>query len=270
MRIALLSDSPTLTTGFGVTASRIAQTLRDAEHDVACFGFKARENSWDASQYGYRIWAAGGGDNWPRVLPEFFAREKPQAVLLNMDIFNAREVLDHCQRAGWQGPTIAYLMLDGLPAYRQYLDALREISAFLITTQTGVEYMRGCGFSRLFLAPPGVEARVFRSLPNARQLREMVGLHDKFMVGVFGRNTERKQQARVLLALAKLRRAGRDSNIFVYFHCNPRGYWHLDEIAQDLGVLDRVLFAGSGSFDETMGVPCESKSAVVNYGVFRF
>jgi glycosyltransferase involved in cell wall biosynthesis len=156
-----------------------------------------------------------------------------------MDLYNLREVISYCDAGGWRGPTSALITPDGLPAYDDYVAVLRRLNRCVVTTETCRQYFVSCGIPVSMVAPPGVERDVFKPLVHRDRLRRAAGLADRFVVGVFGRNCERKQQPRVLLALATFA----DSEVVVYFHCQKRGHWYLDELAQDLKLTDRVFFA---------------------------
>ncbi len=257
MKVALIADSPTLTTGFGVTTNRIARALTSSGHQVVCFGLKLYGEIFDRAAYPFRIWtvAIDPGAPWGELLRRFLDHETPDVVFVNMDIYNLEEVLGYCARAIWSAPMVVYLVLDGIPAYARYLRRILDFAEILVTTEAGAEYLRRCGAKRLHLAPPGVDRDVFRLLPEVGELRRRAGLEGKFLVGCFGRNCERKQQPRILQAVNILHSAGKARNIYLYFHCKPRAYWHLDEIAEQLGLNDRVLFPNEGDFNETAGVP---------------
>jgi hypothetical protein len=122
--IAVLSDSPTLTTGFGRTTEVIAQALHDDGHQVACFGIKARPE--DVGQTPYRVWPAEQGGHWTRTLPEFFQATRPRCLVVNMDAYNAVEVITAARTASYDGPVISYVVFDGLPVGDHFLAVQRS------------------------------------------------------------------------------------------------------------------------------------------------
>jgi len=254
VRIGIIGDSPALTTGFGITTKQIACALSDSAHQVVCFGLKGEEGHHNPNEDSFRILPIPIVDDWPSHLSKLLKNEKLDALLINMDIFNLKEVLTYCNAASWTGPTIAYLILDGTPVYREYLETLPKIQVFMATTNAGRKYLNECGVTDVILAPPGVDPSIFKPSTNVDLLRQQAGLQGKFVVGVFGRNTERKQQARVLLALSRLRQMGEDNDVVVYFHCQTRSYFHLDEIAEELDLKDNVIFSDDLK-DESAGVP---------------
>jgi glycosyltransferase involved in cell wall biosynthesis len=251
--IAVLSDSPTLTTGFGRTTEVIAQALHDHGHQVACFGIKARPE--DIGQTPYRVWPAEQGGHWTRTLPEFFQAMRPRCLVVNMDAYNAVEVITVARTAGYDGPVISYVVFDGLPVGEHYLAVQRSCSAVLASSHAAASYLRSEGIKVTGVAPPGVDTSVFRVLPSRQQIRERAGLADAHVLGVFGVNSERKQTARILAALPQIARHLAPARVALYLHCRQVGYWRLEDMARDLGVADMVNFPRSSAFDEWRGVP---------------
>lgn len=259
MTVAILADAPTLTTGFGVTARRIADALHNAGWEVACFGLKARPGDC-AGHTRYLIWAAERGGHWTDSLGDFFTTTLPRLLLLNMDAYNAVECLDAIRSAGYRGPVASYVVFDGLPVGRHYLDAQRSCDAVIASSRTAAAYLRSNGIDVAAVAPPGVDRDEFAPAPDPAALRERGGLAGTAIVGVFGTNTERKQIPRVLQALPDI--IGRLSGlqILLYLHCRSAGYWRLADIAEELGIADHVLFPSS-AFDEARGIRTASAAS---------
>lgn len=257
--IAILSDSPTLTTGFGRTTRHIAQALHDSGRAVACFGLKAHPDDIKEDT-SYRVWPAEQGDHWTKALPEFFAATRPDCLVVNMDAYNAVEVITAARAAGYPGPVVSYVVFDGLPVGAHYLDIQRTCDAVIASSQTAASYLRSQGLDVAGIAPPGVETEVFRVDPDRDALRTRSGLADAHVIGVFGVNSERKQTARVLATLPSIQRDLAPYRTVLYLHCRPVGFWRLADMAHDLGVADQVLFPVVGAFDEWRGVPTASNS----------
>lgn len=260
MTVAILADSPTLTSGFGRTTQRIAAALTRFGHRVACYGIKAGPQDVP-SNLPYRVWPAEQGGHWTRTLGDFFGEVRPSVLLLNMDAYNAVECVNVCRAAGWAGPTVSYVCLDGLPIARTHLDAQRSCAAVWATSRLGAAYLEGEGLTVSGHLPPGVDLNEFRPLPHRDSLRERIGLGAATVVGVFATNTERKQVARAVAGFAIATRLSPDHDLRLYLHCRPRGHWDLREVAAMHGVADRLIFPGTADFDERHGVPTTSGSA---------
>jgi glycosyltransferase involved in cell wall biosynthesis len=253
--IAILSDSPTLTTGFGRTTRHIAQALHDSGREVACFGLKARPED-GSEDTPYLVWPAEQGDHWTIVLPAFFAATMPECLVVNMDAYNAVEVITAARAAGYEGPVISYVVFDGLPVGSHYLDVQRTCDAVLASSRTAASYLRSNGLQVAGIAPPGVDTDVFRADHDRNALRARAGVAaDARVIGVFGVNSERKQTARVLAALPSIQRELAPARTILYLHCRAVGFWRLADLARDLGVADQVLFPAASAFDEWRGVP---------------
>lgn len=251
--IAVLSDSPTLTTGFGRTTGIIAQGLHDSGHQVSCFGIKARPE--DVGQTPYSLWPSEQGGHWTQTLPEFFQVTKPRCLVVNMDAYNAVEVIAVARAAGYEGPVVSYVVFDGLPVGEHYLAAQRSCQAVLASSRTAAEYLRANGTNVVGVAPPGVDVDVFRPATDRDTLRDRAGLGDARVIGVFGVNSERKQTARILAALPRIAAELAPERVVLYLHCRQVGFWRLDDMARDFGVSDLVFFPAASGFDERRGVP---------------
>jgi glycosyltransferase involved in cell wall biosynthesis len=250
--VAILADAPTLTTGFGVTSRRIADALHGVGWEVACFGLKASPGDC-AGHTPYLIWAAERGGHWTDSLGDFFTTTRPRLLLLNMDAYNAVECLGAIRSAGYRGPVASYVVFDGLPVGRHYLDAQRSCDAVIASSRTAAAYLRSNGIDVAAVAPPGVDRGEFAPAPDPAALRVRVGLGKAAIVGVFGTNTERKQIPRVLRALPDIMSRLHGLQVLLYLHCRPAGYWRLADIAEELAITDHVIFPSS-AFDEARGV----------------
>ena len=239
MKIGIIADSPLLTTGFGIEAYHAASALDEAGHEVVCFGLKGADSDGTAN-LPFRIWNVDIKSRWDLLLKDFFEQEKPSQIVILIDLFNLREIMNYCRTAVWKGNTVVFLTPDGLPAYEEYVDVLRQVDKCIVTTEACKNYLNSCGIPIWRVAPSGVDMNVFKPLLHRDDLRRSAGLADRFVVGVFGRNYERKQQFRVLEALVLLA----DPQIVVYFHCLKKGYWDLDQIARELRVEEQIFFAG--------------------------
>jgi glycosyltransferase involved in cell wall biosynthesis len=258
--VAILSDSPTLTTGFARTTARIAGSLA-RRHMVHCYGIKAGPNDVGASLR-YHVWPAEQGGHWSDRLGQFFARTRPEVLLLNMDAKNALECVTLCRTAGLTAPIVSYVCFDGLPVGRRYLDAQRACAAVWATSEPGAAYLRAEGIPVAGVAPPGVDPAEFQPLPDRTALRHALGLRCRILVGVFATNTERKQIPRALAGFAMAAAALPKADLYLYLHCRPDGYWNLPELIQQHGIAERVITLDSPGYSEAHGIPLSARGAL--------
>jgi glycosyltransferase involved in cell wall biosynthesis len=266
LKVAIISEAPNRTTGFGATTRHIVRGLTEAGHSVVCFGIGAIGETFDRTLYSCKIWAVGNTNLVP-TLGKFIEYESPDAIIISYDLTSVQRWFNLCRGIGWNGPIHSYFVMDGIPFSKEYLSVLEKLSGKITATKTVADYLHEKGFLDVLVAPHGVDMEVFRPLEHRGKIRSELEINDKFVVGVFGRNVERKQQARVLLALKRLRDLGKDSNLLVYFHCQPKdniGFrgWNLINIAENLGIDDLIRFPHEG-FQQINGVPLHKRSGFV-------
>lgn len=254
-RVAVLADSPTLTTGFALTTRHIAESLDRAGHRVTCFGIKARREDVAGHDLPYEVWPAERGEHWYDTLPEFFDTVRPDVLLLNMDAYNAFECVTVIAAAGWSGPTISYVCFDGTPVDEGYLQAQRDCAEVWATSNIGAAYLSSNEVTVAGVAPPGVDTAEFRPDPDRDALKRRAGLAGTTVVGVFATNTERKQIARAVDAFARIVPRLPELDLRLYVHARPDGHWNLPALAARRGIDNRLLLPSDGTFAEHLGVP---------------
>jgi len=260
MRVAILSDPPMKTTGFSVAADRFARELcgRGAEVTYLCIGVSGMITP---GQYPYRLWAAEKLND----VAGYFESYPADVALLVGTVWNMEgliQLLKRCPRC--PARIAAHIVSEGLPVGRRYTNGLRTITAVMTGTSALARHLeQGHGIPACFV-PQGVDTAVFSPLTEDRKrlLRKALNLESCFLVGVFGRNTERKQQPRVLQALRLLQTGHGLNDIQAYFHCEEadttpyaRG-WDLHEVAERLGVAGQVMFPHQ--FRQLDGCPRET------------
>ncbi|MBD2771525.1 glycosyltransferase family 4 protein [Iningainema tapete] len=258
MRIGIISEAPSITTGFGVTCNQIIRALVQAGHYVACFGLGLFGETFDRSKFPCRIWAAGGyaSPEVMRNLSNFIGYENLDLVLINHDLGGVQTWVGALQYVNCRKTIISHFVSDGLPICDDFLKPLLVMQALITATHSVANFLEHRGMGGVIVAPHGVDPNIFSPLTNRQELRQQAGLEGKFVVGVFGRNIQRKQQPRVMLAIQHLKKIGKASDIVLYLHCQMKDSlgWNLLELARDLEIEDKVIFP-SGSFNQFAGVP---------------
>ena len=265
LTIGIMSDSPTLTTGFGRTTSHIAHSLAAAGYGVRCFGLKAG----DADVGGVEplvVWPAErDGKHWSSQIRPFFASATIDVLVLNMDAYNAVECIDVVRATGWTGPIVSYVCFDGLPASTNQLAYQRNCAAVWATSQAGARHLINNGVAVRGVARPGVDLEEFREPSSKGQLRRSVGLDNVDLIGAFGTNTERKQLPRAIEGFAGAVRTLEGRDMRMYIHSSPIGASDLRNVARRWKVDDRVSFAGDSNFDERRGAPAHRDPRMENH-----
>jgi glycosyltransferase involved in cell wall biosynthesis len=261
MKIALISEPPFSTTGFGVNCGHLVELLAQHPYDVVCFGVGAlgRENA--VARSSCRVVPMPLDQREALVLlPRFLQDEQPDVLFVHYDLGAVCRFVEVARAHGWRGPVVAHFVIDGIPFAQEEIDMLQTVEASITPTHAAANYVRGQGIERVIAAPHPVDPAVFHPLAERAALRRGAGLADRFVVGVFGRNTERKQQPRTMLALQQLLRSGQADDIVLYMHCQPEkespwlGGWNLRSLARQLDIDRHVLFPDQ-NFHQIDGIP---------------
>jgi glycosyltransferase involved in cell wall biosynthesis len=261
MKITLISESPTVATGFGVNCRHLTKLLAELRQEVVVFGVCAQGLPFDPAAYPCRIVPMPRDQREAiEFLPGFLRDERPDVLFIHYDLGAVCRFMLAARAAGWAGPIVTHVVVDGIPTDEDYLAVLRGAAASITPTHAAARYLRDSGMPNVLAAPHPIDPAVFRRLPERGQLRSAAGLADRFVVGVFGRNVERKQQPRVMLALQQLRQAGQAGGLVLYLHCQPKSEdpwlssWNLPSLARQLDIADQVLFPQE-DFRQLAGIP---------------
>lgn len=127
---------------------------------------------------------------------------------------------------------------------------LRGAAAVAVNSEFTRRYFLELGFHlpRTVHVPPTVDPRRYQAPPDARQrLRKTLGLEEHFVVLSVGRLVPRKAHDLLLHAVARLVREGEPVEAVLVGEGPQRA--RLEALARELGIADRVRFAGFVSDD---------------------
>lgn len=262
MRVLLIGDGLTLTTGF-------AQVIRH----IACEG---RRRGWALAQIASLdtppfcrsepyasagvtpYFPAGAGDIVGHsVLDQALRMEQPDAVIIVTDPGMAHAWMRRLGQYQPHVPTVMYAPIEGAPITAEYGEAFRAADRALTFTAWSADHLAASGAPAVPWVYHGVAAAVVAYGATARQrraeLRAAFGWSDRYVIAYVARNAQRKQQPTLIQALTLLTKlAGPvpDRDYHLYLHCQPYeshtlSGWDLSEVAEQWGVADRVEFAPS-------------------------
>ncbi|MBN8567867.1 MAG: glycosyltransferase family 4 protein [Flavobacteriales bacterium] len=262
--IGIISQSPTLTTGFGITTKKIADFLHAKGYQVSCFGIDQIGETFERNNFMYKIWTVGGTDVHKTFL-DYLKFTKPSSLFINFDIVSIGRWYSIIKASGFSGKLYAYLILDGTPFLLADLSFLKEFAKIIVPTKHVQNYLESLGLRNVYYAPHGVDPH-FYPIGNKKEIRRKLNLHKKKLVGCFGRNTERKQQSKVLQAINVLVNEMNMKDYLFYFHCNPfdtLNSWNLNLIARKLKIEKYICFPQDLS-NQLSGVPLSDIKKSIN------
>jgi glycosyltransferase involved in cell wall biosynthesis len=239
MRIALISESPTMATGFARTTRTLAGSLSAAGHEVVCYGIGVFGESFDRAAYPYRIWAAGLiTDDVHSHFGVFLQAEEPEALIINYDLITVLVWLRQLDALRLATPIICHLVVDGLPVDQPFLDPFSRCQGLIVPSARAADYIRQRVRCPVHHFPHLVDAGEFFPAPHPR-------LSDgkDFVVGCIAQNRPRKQLQQLLLAISQLRSEGFNCSLRLHtdrLNATRHGGDNLRSVVRALSLQDAI------------------------------
>lgn len=210
MRVAIISDSPTLPTGFARTTRWLVKALTCSGHEVSCYGIGTFAETFDRSLYPCRIWPAGDDFRKSReAVVQFIRQDRPEVLLINYDLVATLQWLELFEKAGVKIPIISHVIIDGLPVYPALLESLNRCAAILTATEAARANVTATVSSPVYYLPHLVDCGKFRPLDSAATVRRAL-FPNSLVVGTIAQNRSRKQLVQTIHAIRLLRDEGRN------------------------------------------------------------
>jgi glycosyltransferase involved in cell wall biosynthesis len=243
MRVAIVSDSPTLPTGFARTTRSLIKALTSSGHAVSCYGIGIFRQAFDPALYGCRIWIAGDDTDATRIrFLSFVAEEKPDVILINYDLITVLRWMDFLAKAQVNLEVICHLIVDGLPVYPRVLDGLNRSAAVIAVTRCVQAFLAAELSVPVHYQPHFVDSAKFCPLSDAVTAKRAL-FGDAFVVGTVAQNRGRKQLVQTVHAIRLLRDAGHNPVLLLHTDkiCGTRfGGNPLRKVAEYFDVADIV------------------------------
>lgn len=260
MIITILSDSPTICTGYSDQSKKLAKYLTEQGHEVHFLanGYVGQTLTHikleDGTEFNYKIYGRIGHQYFADLLPTHLKKTKSDILLIILDTFMLHGDPKNPQN-GW------FLHCDHSPAkavfwYPSDGGAGMPIGCDLILKKCDsvVAYSKFAqkqvkdyyGLTTPYI-PLGTEPNRFYKLPveQREQLRAKWGLTGKFVVGVVARNQPRKFLDRTIKAFKRV--ADRVPNAILLLHTDPSDMaapFNLANLARRYNLENRIRFTG--------------------------
>ena len=250
MKVGVISESPLLTTGYGVPTRHLCQRFHAAGHDVTCLGIHQVAFGYHENTLPYRVWPTCPHDEHGlELMPHFLNREQPDVLLLlnTLPVVNEWAALLR-RKFKVLTPAMAYWSAEGAPLSPDWFTAFRFMQTMTawtdFTARSAMDaYNVKCGHVYM-----GVDHEAFFPYDEERRtsLRQAVGWDERFVVLFVGRNMFAKQQDKVVEAASILRREGYD-DVLIHLQCKPfenyaNGGWDLPSLCRHYDVREMISF----------------------------
>lgn len=265
IRVAAMSDSPKLHSGFATVVERLYAGFHDAGMEVHVLGFMDAEHDF-LHQFPYFFNPTTPLDELAHSTFGFFLRKvKPDVIFIltdpgNLAVYANGIVHNNAATYLRNGrdfipPIVAYIPIEGTPL----MDNHKASFEYVIQTGGKLVFYNNTAKGNVaaqwpeiaeqsYVVRHGLDHANFQrySDEDRRILKELVGLGEYFVIGCVGANKRTKGFVELIYTAQQLRKMGCDKGIKFYCHTHQKeptmmGY-SLGEIADNCGVGDMFLW----------------------------
>lgn len=239
MKILIHSNAPMAPSGYGQQVRLLIPRLRAAGHEVAVSAFYGLGGS-PINHNGVPIFPAGRLDFGVDVLIPHALTYQADLIIPLMDFWKLLPIADDLSNM----KVAPWLPIDCTPVGRDDQRTLKTSNAIPIAmSRFGMEQLRDIGYSHPLYAPHAFDSKEFYPVPERAELREEVGVSDKFVVGICAANADwmRKGWAEQLRAFARFHRKHKDTILMVHTLMHHSKGLDLATMFHDFGINDAVM-----------------------------
>jgi glycosyltransferase involved in cell wall biosynthesis len=258
-KIVYMSDSPTISTGYGRVSRELTMALHNAGHDVTVvgWGYQGEEHTYPFKILPCNTHTENFGED---ILAKFIRDEQPDFLFTLGDPWMTEYLpsLEERKTVCW----ISYFPIDGYPVPPNWHNWIKNIDIPVVFSKFAFGLVKEIlGRNPVFI-PHGVDTTVFKPLDNVSELRkEILGTDDKFIVGCVARNQPRKNIPALIKGFAEF--AKNKDDVALYLHMQLRDVgWNIDELVTRFDLHDKAYH--TSGFNAMNGVPDSELNKIYN------
>ncbi len=202
-KIILISDSPTISSGFARTTRIWATLLSELNYEVHCFGIGSWGNFHKKNFANYEVWAGGrlSDEHYNKFL-QLYNHIDPDLIIINYELIRSLNWISFLQEVGISCKIICYLIVDGLPVFPELLKPLNFIDLIITTTNAVASFIKKYTTVKVVVFPHLVD-KEFEPMSHVKD-KKRTQFGDSPIIGIFAANNPRKQISSVLQAFKNL------------------------------------------------------------------
>jgi len=258
MKIAILSDSPMLPTGYSNQMKQLTQYLHNKGHEIHYFanaysGATLEHTKLeDGTDFNFKIYGDSENQYFANSLSPRLKEIKPDKFIILLDTFMLFPWFLNVDTS----PAETYFWFPsdgggGLPrGCEKILQKIDNPIAMSEFAQKQVKEYHNLSVTHI---PHGLNVNRFYSLSinEKEEKRKQWGFQDKFVVGVVARNQLRKNLDKTIKTIALLK--DKIPNLVLFMHCDPNDRanqtYSLTNLIQRYGLENRVVFSGMKPYE---------------------
>jgi len=270
IKIAILSDSPTLPTGYRNQALQLAQYLTKKGHEIhymgnAYAGMPLNNfELYDGTKCNFKLYGEMQHGYFRNSMSEILRTNMIDRFIILLDTFMLHDWFLGIDTA--PAKTFFWFPTDGgggLPLGCENI--LKKVNVPVSISRFGQKQVKEYHNLDAEHIPHGVNTDLFYKMPDEERnkLRAMYGLQDKFVIGVVARNQPRKHLDRTLKAMSLIKE--KIPNAILFLHLDPddpaQPLWRMRSLISKFGLENRVVFTGMKAFK---GIPDKDMKNIYN------
>ena len=259
MRILWSSNSPFVTTGYGMQTQAACRNLRVMGHDVAIFAFYGLQGSkvdWgDIPVY------PNNPQDWGlKHAPVFYKDYNADILLTLVDVWVLGGINPGMKWVPW-------MPIDHDPAPPLVIDVLKKSNGLvkpIAMSKYGQAQLKKSGIESYYI-PHSINTEMFAPSEEWRRVgRERYKWEDKFVIGTVGTNHVERKNWTASMKAVKIFSAMHPGEVIYYMHTNPfdeKGI-NLHLLREALGIEDITKFPSQA--DMIIGIETETMARMYN------
>lgn len=262
----MVSEASFLSSGFGTYAREILKRLHDTnKYTIAEFACYGKVNDPKDKDIHWRYYANAVGPEDPRskeynsTMENQFGRWRFERVLLDFKPDVVIDVRDYWMNSYQQfSPLRPYFhwvlmpTVDSAPQQEEWIDTFLHADAIFTYSDFGRDTVKDQGNDKVKYvdtASPGVDLECFHPMQDRNQVKKLLGVEDKFIIGSVMRNQKRKLVPELFAAFKQLLNETHTSDpelakkLYLHVHTSfPDAGWDIPQLLKEYEVGNRVLF----------------------------
>ena len=266
LRVLMVSEASFLSSGFGTYTREILKRLHSTEkYEIAEFACYGKVNDPKDRDIHWRYYANAVNPDDPRSkeynssMENQFGRWRFERVLLDFKPDVVIDVRDYWMNSYQQfsplRPYFHWILMptvDSAPQQEEWIDTFLHADAIFTYSDFGRDTVSDQSNGKvkyIDTASPGVDLECFRPIQQREEVKKLLGVEDKFIIGSVMRNQKRKLVPELFAAFKQLLNETHDSDpelarkLYLHIHTSfPDAGWDIPQLLKEYEVGNRVLF----------------------------
>ena len=262
----MVSEASFLSSGFGTYTREILKRLHNTgKYSIAEFACYGKVNDPKDKDIHWRYYANAVNPDDPRskeynsTMENQFGRWRFERVLLDFKpdvVIDIRDYwMNSYQRFSPLRPYFHWVLMptvDSAPQQEEWIDTFLHADAIFTYSDFGRDTVADQSNGKvkyIDTASPGVDLQCFHPLQQREEVKKLLGVEDKFVIGSVMRNQKRKLVPELFAAFKQLLNETHASDpelakkLYLHVHTSfPDAGWDIPQLLKEYEVGNRVLF----------------------------